>query len=169
MSHSWYFAYNQHCSESVFSFIEKFLLNLGFENINVTLFSGYHRIHKMLLLSAYGKTKWLIQLIWARRTGASLLHICLWFKHCQLSENQLQPPRDSAVTTFSFLPLNCYIPLFSSDLVESPLGRENLVHSWNYVDKLSVDLLPLKIFIPFEFRGTLWSFLLFNKPSFEKS
>lgn len=99
---SWHFAYNQHHSESVFSFIETFLLYLGFENINLTLFPGYHRIHKMLLLSAYGKTKWLIQLIWERRVATSLLHICLWFRHCQLPENQLQPPCDSVLATFSF-------------------------------------------------------------------
>ena len=131
MAHSWYFAYNQHRSKSVISSIEKFLLNWGFENINLLPFSRYHRIHKMLLLSAYGKTKWLIQLVWEGRMGISLLHICLWFKLCQLLLNQLQPPYDSVVATFY-----CSAAGHFCEMIGPALRTENRVNSWNQVYKL---------------------------------
>lgn len=112
-SHSWYFAYNQHHFESVFSFIEKFLLNWEFGNINLTHWSRYCRIHKILLLSGYKKTKWLIQLMWEGRVETSLLHICLWFKHYQFSKSQLQPLSDSVVDILGFFSCLTTIYLFS--------------------------------------------------------
>lgn len=165
MSQSWYFAYNQHHSKSVSSSIEKFLLNWGFENINLPLFSRYRRIHKMLLLSAYGKTKWLIQLIWERRAGISFLHTCLWFKLCQLLLNQLQPPHDSVVATFPFFLLGCWALLLWTARTSPQNRKTGWIHE---TMSISCIWLTLKILIPLQFCETLWSFLLFNKSSFEK-